>query len=105
MFLANYFLQNFFESQTHRFRVNDEEEERGKQNLIKKEPEVAPEKNKKGVKSKKNYQTDYEGAMDKDQEMIDEGGLVKDQRNQEEIKNEVEDERIRKHGKEKDQLL
>jgi len=38
-----------------------------------------------------------------DQEMIDEAtGVVKDQKNQEDIKHEVEDERIRKHTTEKE---
>lgn len=37
--------------------------------------------------------------------MSDEGGVVKDSRTPEEIKNEVEDERIRKHAHEKDQVL
>ncbi len=39
---------------------------------------MAPEKNKKGLKSKKNYQTDYEGAIDNDLEMKNEGGGVND---------------------------
>jgi hypothetical protein len=44
---------------------------------------------------------------DEDLEMRDEGGagVVRDQRNQDEVKNEVEDERLRKHPKEKDHIL
>ena len=57
--------------------MTDQDEEDGKNSLIKKEPEVAIDKKSKGgVKSKKSYQTDYEGAND--EEMKDEGGVVKD---------------------------
>lgn len=36
--------QNFFESLKSRFRVTDQDEERGKKTLIKKEPEVVADK-------------------------------------------------------------
>jgi len=84
--------------------VTDQDEERGKQTLINKESETADKKSK-GLKSKKSYQTDYEGAR-LDEDMKDEGGgVVRDQKNQDDIKNEVEDERVRKHAEEKDALL
>lgn len=41
--------------------MTDQDEERGKQTLINKESETGDKKSK-GLKSKKSYQTDYEGA-------------------------------------------
>lgn len=55
--------------------MTEQDEERGKQTLINKESEVTGDKKSKGLKSKKSYQTDYEGAGI-DEEMKDEGGDV-----------------------------
>jgi hypothetical protein len=43
---------------------------------LRKEPEsISDKRHGKGIKGKKNYQTDFEGAgVHEDQEMIDDGG-------------------------------
>lgn len=71
------FFQNYFEAHNApRFKVTDQEEERGKKILLRKEPEIISDKRHgKGIKGKKNYQTDFEGAgVYEDQEMKDDGG-------------------------------
>lgn len=57
------------------------------------------------MKAKKNYKSDYEDGNQEDEEMMDDTKVVKDQKaSDDELKHEVEEENLKKHTIEKDNL-